>query len=292
MSEHERVAMLGVGMIGGGMAEAWLARGLDVAVWNRSPEKARAFAEKGARVCDSAADAARGASRVHLALSDDAAVDGVLDQLFSAGVDLAATIVVDHTTTATAGTRARAERLAAKGVAFVHAPVFMSPAMAREAKGTMLLAGPSAVRERVRADLSKMTGEVVDLGDRADAAAAYKLFGNIMIISMTAGLADVFTLATANGFGAPDALSLFKRFDMNAIFGARGARMAEGEYLPASFELSMARKDVRLMIESSAGKPLAGLPAIAARMDQLLGEGHAALDMGALAIDAVPLKKG
>lgn len=283
--------MLGVGMIGGGMVEAWLGRGLDVAVWNRSAEKARPFADKGAKVFDSAAEAARGASRVHLALSDDAAVDGVLEQIFRAGVDLASAILIDHTTTATAGTRARAERLAAKGVAFVHAPVFMSPAMAQQAKGTMLLAGPSAVRERVRGELSKMTGEVVDLGDRADAAAAYKLFGNTMIISMTAGLSDVFTLATANGFTPAEALSLFKRFDMNAIFGARGARMAEGEYLPASFELSMARKDVRLMVESSAGKPLAGLPAIADRMDALLAQGHAALDMGALAIDAVPLKK-
>lgn len=283
--------MLGTGMIGGGMVEAWLARGLSVAVWNRSPEKAKPFAEKGARVCESAADAARGASRVHLALSDDAAVDGVLEQLFGAGIDLTQAIVIDHTTTATAGTRARAERLASKSVAFVHAPVFMSPAMAEQAKGTMLLAGPSAVRDRVRDVLSKMTGEIVDLGDRADAAAAYKLFGNIMIISMTAGLSDVFTLASANGFSTADALSLFKRFDMNAIFGARGARMAVGEYLPASFEMSMARKDVRLMVESSAGKPLAGLPAIAARMDQLIAEGHAALDMGALAIDAVPLKK-
>ncbi len=290
MSTGERVAMLGVGMIGGGMVEAWLARGLDVAVWNRSHAKAKPFAEKGAHVFESAADAARGASRVHLALSDDAAVDSVLDQLFAAGVDLASAIVIDHTTTATAGTRARAERLAAKGIAFAHAPVFMSPQMAREAKGTMLLAGPSAVRDRVRDVLSKMTGEVVDLGDRVDAASAYKLFGNTMIIAMTAGLADVFTLANANGFSATDALSLFKRFDMNAIFGARGARMAVGEYLPASFELSMARKDVRLMVESSGGAALAGLPAIAARMDQLIGEGHAALDMGALAIDAVPLR--
>jgi 3-hydroxyisobutyrate dehydrogenase len=288
--QRERVAMLGVGMIGGGMAEAWLARGLEVAVWNRSPEKARAFAEKGARVCVSAADAARGAQRVHIALSDDAAVDGVLEQLFGADVDLSASVVVDHTTTATAGTRARAERLAARGIAFVHAPVFMSPAMAREAKGRMLLAGPAAVRDRVRDVLAKMTGEVMDLGDRVDAAAAYKLFGNIMIISMTAGLSDVFTLAAANGFSATDALSLFAKFDMNAMFSSRGAKMAVGEYLPASFEMSMARKDVRLMIESSEGAPLAGLPSIAARMDALLAQGHAALDMGALAIDAVPLK--
>jgi len=284
--------MLGVGMIGGGMVEAWLARGLDVAVWNRSPEKAAAFAAKGARVALSAADAARGATRVHLALSDDAAVDAVLEQVTTDPTfDPAGVIIVDHTTTATAGTRARAERLAGRGVAFVHAPVFMSPAMASTAKGTMLLAGPQVVRDRVRAALAAMTGEVVDLGERPDAAAAYKLFGNTMIISMTAGISDVLTLAAANGFSGPEALSLFKRFDMNAIFSARGARMGLGEYEPASFELSMARKDVRLMIESCNGASLAGLPAIAERMDALIAKGHGALDMGALAMDAVPPKK-
>lgn len=284
--------MLGVGMIGGGMVEAWLARGLEVAVWNRSPEKAAAFGAKGARVAASPAEAARGAARVHLALSDDASVDAVLEQVMSDPTfDVGSVVVIDHTTTATAGTRARAERLAARGVAFVHAPVFMSPAMASAAKGTMLLAGPRAVRDRVRDALAAMTGEVVDLGERADAAAAYKLFGNTMIISMTAGLSDVLTLAAANGFSGPEALSLFKRFDMNAIFSARGARMGVGEYEPASFALSMARKDVRLMIESSDGAALATLPAIAARMDALIAAGHGALDMGALAMDAVPPKK-
>lgn len=285
------LAMLGTGMIGGGLAAAWLARGEAASVWNRSPEKAAALGAKGARVAASAADATRGAREVHLALSDDAAVDAVLDEVLAAGALSEGALVIDHTTTSTHGTRARAERLAARGVAFLHAPVFMSPQMAEERKGMMLLCGPAALRERARPSLAAMTGEVLDLGDRPDAAAAFKLFGNIMIITMTAGIADVLTLATANGFAGEEALSLFSKFNVAGIFGARGARMAKGDYEPASFELTMAKKDVRLMIESAPDATFALLPAIRSRMGELIERGLGSADLGALAADAVPPRR-
>jgi 3-hydroxyisobutyrate dehydrogenase-like beta-hydroxyacid dehydrogenase len=62
--------------------------------------------------------------------------------------------------------------------------------------------------------------------------------------------------------------------------------MARGDYR-ASFELTMARKDVRLMIEAAAGRPLAVLPAIAGRMDALIERGFGADDVGVLSVDAV-----
>ena len=62
--------------------------------------------------------------------------------------------------------------------------------------------------------------------------------------------------------------------------------MAKGNFTP-TFELSMARKDVRLMLEACGERPMAALPGIAARMDQLIAAGHGAQDPGVLAIDAV-----
>ena len=63
--------------------------------------------------------------------------------------------------------------------------------------------------------------------------------------------------------------------------------MAEGDFSP-SFELAMARKDVRLMIESAGARPVAALGGIASRMDTLFGEGFAESDFGVLAKDALP----
>ena len=275
-------------MIGAGLAEAAVKRGDEVAVWNRSPDKAKALEKVGARAAASAEEAIAGAARVHVALSDDAAVDAVLA---ACGAKLASAVVIDHTTTSPAGTVARAARLLEAGVAFLHAPVFMSPAMCRDAKGIMLAAGPKAVFDRVSGELAKMTGSLDYRGERPDVAAAYKLFGNSMIITITAGLADVFALASSLDIPASDAHALFSKFNPANVLTYRGASMARGDYA-ASFELTMARKDVRLMIETAerGDEPLAVLPAIAARMDELIARGHGADDLGVMSVDAVPKK--
>ena len=62
--------------------------------------------------------------------------------------------------------------------------------------------------------------------------------------------------------------------------------MAKGNFA-ATFELNMARKDVRLMLETVGDRPMAALPAVAARMDQLIAAGLGAKDVCVLAIDAV-----
>ena len=119
------IAFLGTGLLGANFVRALRRRGEAVQVWNRSPHKARALMEAGAVACDDPAQAARGAKRIHLTLSDDAAVDDVLERAapgFERDV-----ILVDHTTTAPSATRVRAARWAERGVTFQHAPVFMAP---------------------------------------------------------------------------------------------------------------------------------------------------------------------
>jgi len=279
-----KVAFLGTGLMGAALAEAAAKRGDEVRAWNRTAAKAKALEAFGLVAVTTPGEAVAGAERVHLMLSDDAAVDAALEAVKGA---LGSAVVVDHSTTSPAGTKARAERLETRGVAFVHAPVFMSPAMCREAKGIMLAAAPTAAFARVEGALRAMTGKLEYLGERRDLAAAHKLFGNAMIIAITAGLSDVYTLASALGIDAPAAHGLFSLFNPAGVLAYRGLAMAHGDYR-ASFELTMARKDVRLMLEAAAGRPLAALPAVAGRMDALIERGLGGDDLGVLAIDAVP----
>jgi 3-hydroxyisobutyrate dehydrogenase-like beta-hydroxyacid dehydrogenase len=249
-------------------------------VWNRTEEKALALAADGATVSASSADAVTGAERVHLVLPDDAVVDGILDQIAPAlnqGV-----VVVDHSTTLPAGTAARAERLRARGIRFLHAPVFMSPQMAADGAGLMLVSGAQADFDEVRAPLDAMTGEVWYLGERPDLAAAYKLFGNCMLFAISGGLADVVTMARANGIDPGDAMSVFTKFQAGNIIQGRGPRMARGEVTPASFAVAMARKDVGLMIAAARGQPLVAMPCVAKRMDEVIANGGADMDIAAL----------
>src|SRR5215470_2903267 len=129
------IAFFGTGLLGSGFVRALRRRGEDVQVWNRSPAKARALEADGAVAFDDPAEAARGAARVHLALSDDHAVDEVLERARAAMGPAA--VIVDHTTTSVQGAAAREKRWRERDVAFQHAPVFMGPQNALESTGTM-----------------------------------------------------------------------------------------------------------------------------------------------------------
>jgi 3-hydroxyisobutyrate dehydrogenase len=278
------IAFLGTGLLGGAFAEAAAKRGDTVTAWNRSPDKVRALAQFGVAAAATPADAVRTASRVHLILKDDAVVDEVLA---SARAGLAAdAVIIDHTTTLPALTAKRAQRLAAEGLKYLHCPVFMGPAAARNAQGAIMVAGPRPLFESVQADLARMTGRLEYLGERADLAAVNKLFGNAMIIGVSAILADVLTMAQASQVDPEDAIKLLKLIDLNAIVAGRGANMAKRNFTP-TFELTMARKDIGLMLDTAADRPLAVLPLIAQRMDQLIAAGHGARDASVLGIDAL-----
>jgi 3-hydroxyisobutyrate dehydrogenase len=189
------IAFLGTGLLGGALAEAAAKRGDTVVAWNRTAEKARALTQFGVRVATSPADAVRGTERVHLVLKDDAVVEDVIAAA-RPGLD-ANTIIVDHTTTQPKLTAERAARLDAEGVRYLHCPVFIGPAAARQTQGTILASGARALFDEVRPELARMAARVEYFGERADLAAVYKLCGNAIIIGLSGVVADV--LAVAGG---------------------------------------------------------------------------------------------
>jgi 3-hydroxyisobutyrate dehydrogenase len=281
------IAFFGMGLLGSNFVRGLRRHGEDVHVWNRTAAKATALEAEGARAFADPADAARGAERVHLVVTDDAAVDDVLERAASALVP--GSVVVDHTTTLSSTVRARVERWAARGVQVQHAPVFMGPQNALEGTGIMLVSGDAARVERLRPALEKMTGKLVYLGPDVERAAAIKLLGNLFLMFMTAGVAEVLTLAKALDVKPEDATALFDVFNPGAMLPGRAKRMASGAFAPPSWELAMARKDARLMLEEGErhGVPLPMLPAIAATMDRFLARGHAHDDWTVIAKDAL-----
>lgn len=281
------IAFFGMGLLGSGFVRALRRRGETVHVWNRSPERAKALEADGARAFADPAETAKGAARVHLTLSDDAAVDDVLERLRPALAPT--TLIVDHSTTSPSGTRARVERWNERGVRFVHAPVFMGPQNALDSTGLMLVSGERARVDAARPHLEAMTGKLLDLGERVDQAAAFKLFGNMFLMFFTTGLAEVFTFARALDIDPRVAATLFEHFNPGKTIDARIDRMLSAQWSKTSWGLAMARKDARIMVDEASAhdRALAVLPAIAARMDALIAEGHGGEDWTVLAKDAV-----
>jgi 3-hydroxyisobutyrate dehydrogenase len=110
-----------------------------------------------------------------------------------------------------------------------------------------------------------------------------KLFGNLTLLGLLGILGDVGRLAAAVGIDMTDAFSLFEHFNPGQTLPQRAKRISSGVYDPPSFEMSMARKDLRLMVEEAArgGQTLAMVPALAALLDEGIERGEGHLDVAA-----------
>jgi 3-hydroxyisobutyrate dehydrogenase len=277
---RETVAFYGAGMLGSAMVEAMLSRGVAVRVWSRTLQKAQALEQHGAQAFADPAEAAHGADRIHLCLSDDAAVDAVVDAALP-GI-AAETPIIDHTTVLPQGAADRVRRLNEAGYSFVHAPVFMGPPMARASAGVMLLSGNYEVTARVRPALEKMCTELRYVGQRPDAAAIYKLMGNAMILAVVGGLNDVMRIGEEQGLTREQAYELFEFYDPSGQIKGRGERMVRGDFAP-TWTLDMARKDALLMQAAAHHERLPVVDALEALMRNLSDRGLGSLDLGAVA---------
>lgn len=269
------VAVFGTGLLGSGFVENLIHKGHRVQIYNRTASKCEPLVALGAIASDDPAEAARGAERIHLVLSEDPAVDAVITALRPGlGAEVP---ILDHSTNAPARVAARYAALRAEGVRYLHAPVFMAPANAKAATGLMLISGPGDEVEALRSALEAMTGRLMHLGERPDKAAAVKLVGNGALVTMSGAMGDLFRLGQASGVSPEEILELFETFSPTPA--GIGRRVVAAGSRPASFELTMARKDTRLMIEAAGGPgALVVLPAVAAAMDRALEAGHGAED--------------
>ena len=124
----------------------------------------------------------------------------------------------------------------------------------------------------VRDALTPMTGDVWHVGERPDLAAIYKLFGNAAALSVVAVLADIMRMADVTQVPRAGVLEMLAKVNLNGPLDLRGAMMVGGEYIP-NFTLDVARKDLRLMLETLGDTPAPMLTAFAARMDQSIEDG-------------------
>ena len=280
-------AFIGMGHLGSNFVRAMLKRGEQVQVWNRTASKAKALETFGAKAFDNVADAVRGANRIHLTLKEDDSVNEILKDA-SAGFE-PGVIIIDHTTTSADGAAERTEYWKNKGYTYLHAPVFMGPQNALESTGYMLVSGDPEVVSKLEPELAKMTGKVLNFGTDTNKAAGIKLLGNLFLIAMTGGVADMLSLAKTLSIPTSDLFKLFDTWNPAGALPGRIKKMTSNTFGEPSWELNMARKDAGLMIAAAeqGGMPLAAIPAIAAEMDRWIAKGHGHDDWTVIGKDAV-----
>lgn len=277
------ISFIGTGLLGANFTRALLNKGEKVNVWNRTFEKAKALEQYGAVAFENVSDAVKGVKRIHLTLTDDAIVDSVLEDA-SGSLENGA-VIFDHSTTSAPGAAKRASHWKSIGIHYIHAPVFMGPPNALESTGTMLVSGDQQVIADYEPELAKMTGRVWNLGEQTDKAAAIKLLGNLLHICLTGAVSDMLTLASTFGIGKEDISSLIEVMNPTVVAQGRLRKITSNTFDQASWELTMARKDARLMTEqaSSQEKKLIVVPAVAEKMDKQIEKGFGKMDWTVIA---------
>jgi 3-hydroxyisobutyrate dehydrogenase-like beta-hydroxyacid dehydrogenase len=239
-----RVGWIGTGAMGRPMASRLLDAGHDLVVWNRTPAKASALVERGARLATSPADAAREADVVVLMLADPtalAAVTGGADGL--AGSVRPGTVVIEMSTVGPQAFNAFRDALPAE-VRVVDAPVLGS--IGEAAAGTLkILVGGSADDVAAVHPLLAHLGEPVHVGPSGSGAAA-KLVANSALLGVTSLLGEAIATADRLGLSRAATWEVLARTVLAAQVERRRTAVDSGAY-PPRFALRTARKDAALI---------------------------------------------
>ena len=243
------VAFIGLGAMGSRMAMNLHAAGHVLRVYNRDRAKTRPFADKGIEVCDSPAAAAQGAEFACSIVSDDVATREVM--LGAAGIVGAAaagTIILDSSTNTPSMSREVARAAAAKGIAYLDAPVSGSIVQAQGKELVILVGGDKAAFDRAQPVLLAMGRMVRRIGD-SGAGATLKLINNMLSATLIAAIAEGAQMAEAANLDRDAAMEVLGE-------GAAGSRvmktklpkMFKRDFAP-QFQLELMDKDLRYFLQ-------------------------------------------
>lgn len=277
-----KVTVLGLGIMGQGVAATLLREGFDVTVWNRSPDKASDLQAAGASVAGTPREAVSDADVILSILFGADSVLTVFDEASSAVRDGA--VWVQASTIGIDGTRRFTRAAEAKGVSLIEAMMLGTKVPAEKGALVMLAAGDAGLIEKASPVLEAMGSKTVVAGQSVGDGSALKLAANAWIASITA--------ATAQSIALAEALGLDGDLFLQAIDGGasdtpyahtKGATMLAHDY-PAQFALDGLRKDVGLITEaaSGAGVDVGLLTALSAVYAKASESGHGGDDIAAV----------
>ena len=247
-----KIGFIGLGRMGGHVAENLLKAGHSVTVWNRSPEPVAALVAKGAAQAETPQDALQGEA-VFSMLSNDA----VMREIGLAGplLDKAAKGLI-HVNLATISVDFAKELATAHkkaGLSYISAPVFGRPEMAASAQLVLVAGGDAAALQTMQPVFDKIGARTVPV-EAAEKANLFKIAGNFMIASELEAIGETFALLRKGGVDPAvfhDVLS--GRLFTGAVFKAYGLMILNRQYEPAGFALTLGLKDVNLARAAAEG---------------------------------------
>ena len=255
------ISYLGLGTMGAGMASNLLKAGYKLTVWNRSAEKCKPFARKGARLAESPADAIRDTDLVIYMLSNDQAVEEVV---FGANGILSGIkegqIAMDMSTVLPATSLREQEAYSKRGVDFLDAPVFGSKNESANAELWIMAAGKKHTFEKVKPVLQHL-GQTVHYFGKNGNATAMKLVGNLIVALELEALSEGLVLARKAGLDLTTVMEVVKVADFRSpLLVSNGQNILKRDF-STSFALKLMLKDAGL-IDKFAGNLQSPIPGL------------------------------
>jgi 3-hydroxyisobutyrate dehydrogenase len=277
-----RVGVIGLGAMGAPMAVHLKARGLLVAVYNRTASRAQAFAaEHGVPAAGSVAELGHRCNAVLTCVSADADVLALARELklyLAPGA-----LVVDTSTVAPATAREAAAILAQAGIAFLDAPVSGGVEGARNGTLSVMVGGDADTLERGRPLLDAFAARITLMG-AVGTGQATKAVNQVMIAGIAEAVCEALALAQKLGLDAERLLPTLAAGAAQSWFlEKRGATMMKDEFA-VGFKLALLHKDLGIVrgIGESLGMPLPVVEKALADYGELLAEGHGDDDISGL----------
>ena len=239
-----RVAFIGLGRMGHGMAGRYLDAGFAVTVWNRSRAKAEGLIVRGAHWATSPEDAAIDADAVVTMVADDQASRAVwLGQDGAAATMKAGTLAIECSTVSYHHALSLSRELHARGLIYIDCPVTGLPEAAAAGKLTLLVGADAADLDKARPYLAPLCSTIRHFG-AVGTGTVYKLINNLMGAVQIASLAEGIAIAEQAGL---DMQLVAEAMATGAVASPQvvrhSKRMVERDFSGASFTAALRRKD-------------------------------------------------
>jgi 3-hydroxyisobutyrate dehydrogenase len=278
-----RVAVLGTGIMGSGMARSLLRSGLDVTVWNRHHDRAAPLAADGAHVAATAAEAVADADAVITMLWDGNSVAEVMADALPAAPDgilwaQASTVSLDD---ADDMLPALADGCGAR---YIDAPVLGTRQPAEEGRLTVLAAAPEALRDPITPVFGAIAARTVWVSDRPGDGTRLKLVANSWVATIVAATAQSIALAQGLGLDPQAFLDMMKGGAVDAPYLHLKGEAIIARQFATSFAVEGAVKDTGLIAAAmrESGTDATLMDAVGAQYRKAAESGHGEEDMAAI----------
>ena len=279
-----RVALIGLGLMGSGMARRLLGAGFPLAVFNRNRERAAPLGAEGAHVAATPREAAARADIVLSMVADDAASRAVwLGENGALAGTAPGAVLVECSTLSVGWIEELAREAAARGSELLDAPVTGSRSHAASGELCFLVGGSAAALETARPALTAMSRAIVHLGPTGRGA-LLKLVNNFMCGVQAASLAEALALIERSGIDRTKALEVLTAGAPGSpLVKTLSGRMTTRDYTP-NFLLRLLAKDLTYALAEGRGHGLS-LSTVASALEvvkQAIAAGHGEEDFSAL----------